>query len=106
RNYFAPNGARPEFRRNQYGFAVGGPVQRNRTFYFVDWQGTRLRTGVTRISTVPTLTQRQGVFTTPIYDPSTSPRTPFPSNTVPSNRWDAIGQQVLAHYPTPTSSAA
>src|SRR5690348_11696988 len=53
RNYFAPAGAKPEFRRNQYGLALGGPAQKNKTFFFVDWQGTRLRTGITRSSTVP-----------------------------------------------------
>ena len=62
RNYFAPAGAKPEFRRNQYGLAVGGPIQKNKTFFFVDWQGTRLRTGITRISTVPTAKQRNGIF--------------------------------------------
>ena len=50
-----------------------GPIQTNKTFFFVDWQGTRLRTGITRFSVVPTVAQRQGVFTQPIFDPSTSP---------------------------------
>src|SRR5262249_44557953 len=71
RNLFAQPGPKPEFRRNQYGVTLGGPIQSNKSFFFADWQGTRLRTGVTRFSVVPTLAQRQGVFTQPIFDPST-----------------------------------
>src|ERR1041385_6109428 len=74
RNLFAQPGPKPEFRRNQYGITLGGPIQSNRTFFFTDWQGTRLRTGVTRFSVVPTLAQRQGNFTQAIYDPATSAR--------------------------------
>ena len=106
RNYFAPAGPRPEFRRNQYGFTLGGPIRRNQTFFFADWQGTRLRTAVTRQSVVPTLAQRGGVFTSTIYDPASSPRNPFPNNAIPTARFDPIAQQILAHYPLPNSSAA
>jgi hypothetical protein len=101
RNYFAQAGAKPEFRRNQYGATVGGPIQKNKTFFFVDWQGTRLRTGITRFSTVPTLAQRQGVFSTLIYDPATPDRQPFPGNNVPVSRFDPTGQEVLQRYPVP-----
>ena len=106
RNYFAQPGPKPEFRRNQYGFTFGGPIRTNKTFFFADWQGTRLRTGTTRQSVVPTLAQRSGVFPTTIYDPATNPRTPFPSNTIPTNRFDLIAQQVLRHYPLPNASGA
>ena len=75
RNLFATTGAKPRFRRNQYGFVLGGPVQRNKTFFFVDWQGTRLDTGVVRTSTVPTSAQKRGVFTQPIFDPRTTRQT-------------------------------
>lgn len=101
RNYFAPAGARPEFRRNQFGGTAGGPLQKDRTFFFVDYQGTRLRNAVTRLSVVPTVAQRQGAFTAPIYDPNTSPRTPFPGNTIPASRFDPIAAQVMQHYPLP-----
>ena len=106
RNYFAQPGRRPEFRRNQYGLAAGGPIRKNKTFFFADWQGTRLRTGITRQSVVPTLAQRNGVFASAIYDPASSPRVPFANNTVPTNRIDPLALQVLQHYPLPDAAAA
>ncbi|MGI8989719.1 MAG: TonB-dependent receptor domain-containing protein [Bryobacteraceae bacterium] len=99
RNYFAPAGSTPEFRRNQYGFALGGPIQKNKTFFFIDWQGTRLGTGITRFSTVPTQSQRAGAFNAKIYDPASSARMPFPSNTIPASRFDPLARQLLALYP-------
>ena len=102
RNLFAQPGPKPEFRRNQYGATAGGPIQTNKTFFFADWQGTRLRTGIPRFSVVPTLLQRQGFFSQPIFDPASNPRAPFtPNNTVPMTRVDALGLQVLSHYPLP-----
>jgi hypothetical protein len=101
RNYFAAAGPTPEFRRNQYGLTLGGPLQKNKTFWFADWQESRLRTGVTRISTVPALAQRQGIFSTPINDPQAPGRPLFPGNIVPQSRIDPIAAQVLARYPAP-----
>jgi hypothetical protein len=64
RNAFAPAGGdKPVFRRQQFGGVIGGPVARDRTFFFADYQGTRQEIGRVRISTVPTLLQRQGIFT-------------------------------------------
>jgi hypothetical protein len=106
RNLFAQPGPKPVFRRNQYGLTVGGPVQSNKTFFFADWQGTRLRTGITRFSVVPTLAQRQGVFSQPIFDPAASPRTQFLNNTIPGDRFDNIAKQILQHYPSPNVTGA
>src|SRR5215471_15762152 len=87
----------PPFRMNQFGGAVGGPVRKNRTFFFADYQGTRWRRGATFRTSVPTPEQRAGDFTQTfnqtgqlvvIYDPltGTSVRTPFAGNKIPANR--------------------
>lgn len=108
RNLFATTGARPRFRRNQYGFILGGPVQKNKTFFFVDWQGTRLDTGVVRTSTIPVSAQKRGVFTQAIFDPRTTRQTssgyardPFPLNTIPASVVDPATSAVVGRYPAP-----
>ncbi|MFL6351126.1 MAG: carboxypeptidase regulatory-like domain-containing protein [Bryobacteraceae bacterium] len=101
KNYFAAAGSKPEFRRNQYGLTFGGPIQKNRAFFFIDGQGTRLRTGIPRISTVPSLAQRSGIFSSPIYDPSAPARSEFPGNRIPRSRFDPIAVQTMARYPLP-----
>jgi hypothetical protein len=54
RNFFAPRDEdAPEYRRHQYGVSIGGPVVRDRTFFFGDYEGTRRDEGITRIATVP-----------------------------------------------------
>ena len=62
---------KPEYRLNQFGSAGGGPVVKNRTFFFVDYQGTRQRTGQTFLSTIAPIPWRTGDFSgfNPILDP-------------------------------------
>ncbi len=108
RNLFATTGAKPRFRRNQYGFVFGGPVQKNKTFFFIDWQGTRLDQGVVRTSTVPTTAQQNGQFSQPIYDPNSTvqtasgyARTQFAGNRIPLTLLDPATLAVVGRYPTP-----
>ncbi len=108
RNFFASSGTKPRFRRNQFGTVLGGPIQKNKTFFFSDWQSTRLNTGVIRTSTIPSILQKQGRFTTPIFDPATTRQTSvgylrdvFPANAIPVNRVDPAAQTVLGRYPAP-----
>ena len=115
RNFFqATNPVKPEYRRNQFGGTLGGPLVKDRTFFFVDYQGQRQNIGRTVISTVPTALQRQGIFTEAIggriptiYDPATtagSVRTAFPSSTIPVGRMDPVALALLQRYPLPTST--
>src|SRR6266849_2213441 len=115
RNIFqSTNPVKLEYRRNQYGGTFGGPLVKDHTFFFVDYQGQRQSIGRTAISTVPTLFERQGIFTETIagrvpviYDPATtvgSNRTPFLGNAIPAARMDPVALALLQRYPTPTSA--
>ncbi len=61
RNYFDP-ATIPEFRRNQFGGSVGGPIQKDRTFFFVDYEGLRQSQGVSTLFTVPSDDARNGII--------------------------------------------
>ena len=91
RNYFqAGNPVKPDYRRNQYGGMVGGPLVKDRTFFFVDYQGQRQSIGRTVTSNVPTLAERSGVFRQNIYDPATtvgSRVSRFPTTRFRGARW-------------------
>jgi hypothetical protein len=118
RNFFAAD--RPPLRWNVFGVVGGGPIIRNRTFFFshIEWQ--RQRVGVTRLMTVPTELERRGDFSqtltatgalVPVYDPDTSHadpanpartiRTQFPNNVIPASRIDPVGAKLAVLYPLP-----
>jgi hypothetical protein len=127
-----------EFRRNQFGFTQGGPVRlphiydgRNRTFFFVDYEGTRIRQGNPDVSTVPTLAERESGYSNfadlpagqtgsrsdvlgrsfpsgTIFDPATTRtasgsyvRDPFPGNVIPASRLNANAIKLLQLLPAP-----
>ena len=89
-NYFAKAANQPKAtnKQNQFGGNFGGPLAKNRAFFFADYEGTRLEQGVLRTGNVMTADQRRGVFTTAIRDPLTGQ--PFPNNTIPANRIDPV----------------
>jgi hypothetical protein len=110
RSYF--DATNPPFVQNQFGGILGGPIRKDKIFFFTDYQGTRIRQGQTYIETVPTAAQRAGNLSDqlPIFDPNTvtgvSPtglqiRAPFPGNQIPASRINASTGLLLAALPSP-----
>jgi hypothetical protein len=97
---------RPELSQHQFGGTLGGPVVRNRTFFFGSYQGWNLDQGLTLISTVPTEAMRRGDFSElrrVIHDPRTG--APFPGNVIPPDRIDPVARRVLDElYPVPNAA--
>ncbi|MBI2687380.1 MAG: TonB-dependent receptor [Acidobacteria bacterium] len=70
--FFKPaSGVKPALRRNQFGMTFGGPIRRDRTFFFSDYEGFRQSQANLVYSTIPTLAHRQGIFTVPVQNPYT-----------------------------------
>jgi hypothetical protein len=106
-DFFAPaDRPAPAYRRNQFGGTLGGPLARNRTFFFADTEGTRLAAGQTLISNVPSLAERAGDFSqsSPVaIDPTTGQ--PIPGGRLPQYYLSPIGLGIAALYPQPNRNA-
>ncbi len=113
-------GAKNPFRRNDYGFTLGGPLiipklfnGRNRLFFMSNWEELRDRLTTQATASVATAAMRNGDFSgtsQKIYDPATrvynssgvpTTATLFPNNTIPKNRLDPYALKLLAYYPDP-----
>jgi len=104
RNFFAPSSeSAPKYQRNQFGGSLGGAIVKNRTFFFADYEGTRVREGITRITNVPTLAERAGDFSATLFRKPINPFTqqPFAGNQIPSFFMNPVGARIAALYPEP-----
>lgn len=127
RDFFnLPPNPKPDSKRDQGGFSIGGPIRKNRTFFFADFEKVRSNQAFTNIATVPTMAERglvDGTYNfsgtaTNIYDPTqvnctggacTRPQVGFnslgqqigPVNVIPASEVDPIGLAILNLYPQP-----
>src|SRR5439155_16213672 len=105
RNFFEQK--KGKFRQNQFGGSIGGPIVRNKTFFFGDYMGFNIHQAQPVLATVPTAKMRAGDFSESfagassrtIFDPATTHidpatglnvRDPFPNNQIPTARLDPI----------------
>ncbi|MGI8959209.1 MAG: carboxypeptidase regulatory-like domain-containing protein [Bryobacteraceae bacterium] len=100
------------FQQNQFGATLGGPIRKNTTFFFANWEGTRIRQGQTLVGTVPTPLMRQGNFTEFSSLPS-SPSAVVPqfSNCINNGILsaaciDPVAAKIFALYPLPNTNRA
>ena len=104
RNFFAPaSEPKPKYIRNQFGGTLGGPIKRDRTFFFADYEGTRSREGITRVTNVPTAQERAGNFSQSLFGVPINPFTgqPFDQGTIPPFFINSVGRAIAALYPLP-----
>jgi hypothetical protein len=112
--FLAKAGSRkPPFQQNQFGVTFGGPIRKNKTFFFVNWEATRIRQGITLTGFVPTPLMHQGNFTE-LGSLPTNPTVPLPARynncinngVVQSTCIDPTAAKLLALYPLPNTNRA
>jgi hypothetical protein len=99
--FFKPSsGVKPALERNQFGFAVGGPIVKNKAFFFGDWERFRQTRAIVNFATIPTPPQRQGILSVDVRNPITGDVYPA-GTTIPMT---SFAQKVLGPLPDPTRS--
>ena len=99
--FFKPtSGVKPKLNRNQYGFVFGGPILRNRTFFFSNFEGFRQISRTMTFASIPTMEQRQGILGRPVQNPLTGVL--YADGVIPQEAIIPFAREVLAGLPSPT----
>jgi hypothetical protein len=98
--FFKPSAGKPVFQQNQFGAALGGPIRKNKTFFFADYEGMRRIQRTLTFATIPTLDQRNGIFTSAVKNPFSG--TVYPNNTIPQSELTTFAKKVFSQLPAPT----
>ena len=108
-NYFALKDISPKDIRNQFGLTLGGPVRKDRSFFFLAYEGHRIREGITRTTNVPTASERIGDFSKSggrLIPIDIFTQQPFPNFIIPRTRMSPTALAVAALYPLPNRSGS
>jgi hypothetical protein len=117
-NYFVNTvgATKPTVRWNEYGGNLGGPIKKDKVFFFFNFQRNPVGNHATGFYNYPTAAMRQGDFSglPPVYDPSTTAklsdgtytRAAFPDNQIPTNRIDSAANKIQSYYPMPNVPGA
>jgi hypothetical protein len=94
------------YQRNQFGFSLGGPLRKDHTFFFADYEGRRVREGITRVTNVPTEQERNGDFSQSLFSHPINPFTQsgFENDRIPSDQINPTGSAIANLYPIPNRS--
>jgi Carboxypeptidase regulatory-like domain/TonB dependent receptor-like, beta-barrel/TonB-dependent Receptor Plug Domain len=95
-------GVKPVLIQNQFGVTIGGPIIKDKTFFFFDYEGFRRITRSLQLGTVPTAAQRNGQLGTPIRNPFTGEV--YADGNIPASAITPFARAVLAGLPLPTTS--
>ncbi len=109
RQYFDAPNTIPPYKQNQFGGSLGGPIRKDKLFFFGDYQGLRIHEAFTGILSEPTAALRTGdfsdypdvIYDPTTYNPATNTRTPFPNNKIPTAELNPIALNLLATMPLP-----
>ncbi len=104
RNFFSAGD--DVLKRHQFGGTLGGPVRKDRSFFFLNLEGTRQERSSSANLRAPSEEMKRGVFPASIRisDPNTSPRVAFPNNAIPADRLSPQAQYFLRFMPTANST--